>query len=124
MQLHGLQASAAQAEASAADSKSQASTQASAELATSENAVSELRQQLKAEQAEVLTLKGGQGAINKAVDVIRALESQVHMLVTTPDSQSLLALMLSIHTHLPIHHSVKSSVTSHVTSVQAEGLPS
>ncbi|KAL0022501.1 hypothetical protein WJX79_002808 [Trebouxia sp. C0005] len=69
-QVQSLQANSAQAELN----------RVKAELGESENAVSHLRQQLEAQQAEVLRLKESQGGSNKAADVIHALEKQVHEL--------------------------------------------
>lgn len=66
-QVQSLQANSAQAELN----------RVKAELGESENAVSHLRQQLEAQQAEVLRLKESQGGSNKAADVIHALEKQV-----------------------------------------------
>ncbi len=66
-QVQSLQANSAQAELN----------RVRAELAESENAVSQLQQQLEAQQAEVLRLKENQGGSNKAADVIQALEKQV-----------------------------------------------
>ena len=55
---------------------------AQAELAEFQTAISQLQQQLEAKQAEVLMLKEREGGSNKAADVIRALENQVHELTS------------------------------------------
>ncbi len=84
-QVQTLEASSTQAKEALVQSDSAASlsrTQAElarmrAELAESEHAVTQLQQQLEAEQAEVLMLRESQGGSNKAGDVISALEMQV-----------------------------------------------
>lgn len=55
---------------------------AQAELAELQTVISQLQQQLEAKQAEVLMLKEREGGSNKAADVIRALENQVHKLTS------------------------------------------
>ena len=79
--MQTLEANLVQAKGALAHSNFSAQAELSrmrTELAGSESAVTHLRQQLEAQQAEVVMLKESQGSSNKASDVIRALEKQVY----------------------------------------------
>ena len=80
-EVQTLEANLVQAKGALARSNSSAQAELSrmrTELAGCESAVTHLRQQLEAQQAEVVMLEESQGSSNKASDVIRALEKQVY----------------------------------------------